>query len=719
MSVNQAIANQAILGQTIPWKTRSDLQSVEHVAWTATAYTVKDPVKDEYFSFSQVEFFFLKHLRCQHTFQSLIQAAASELGRTLGIGEIQAYLRHLAQDNLIVPQMLGDGDRLFRQRSREQSGHWKQQILGLLSIKLSGFHPGALLPPLKPLGWLLFNPISLTLFGIAVLATVLFAAFSFSTLVGLAPSFSELATPVHVGAILVGFVIAKIIHELGHALACQYAKRECSEMGILLLVFLPVLYCDVSDMWTEKSRWKRILVSLAGVFVELGIAVVCFWIWFLTVPGSLHNFCYSMMMITSINTLFINGNPLMRYDGYYALSDLSRIPNLSSVSKGFLSSKLNCFFLKHVPIYRKTRLSSFLLTYGIGAVIYRWLILVAIAFGIWTFFDYHQLRSIGASVVVLILTISIVPMLIGARRSFTNIRNSGIRWANSLVCFGLLAGLVYATLGLEFSHRIWGQAEVQLNEPNYVFAPADGRFVSKRVDGELVAAGDLIGSIESPELKMDQVILKSQLKDATMNLEFIQLKSDAHRLAGKIEFWKKRESTLRRQLDENELKLKELNIQSPCDGQVIAFQNLEKPETEGVLPKRSGSVFDMENQGCQLNRGDPICYVGQPKRSRGFISVDEKDIELVATDQQVKVAVPFRDEPIIGSVVDISIENSEDETHKTTPSSDKQRVTYRVEIEFDTDPSVRVGSIHQAVIICQPTKMVSFVGRWLRNSFWF
>ena len=664
------------LDQPIPWKTRSDLQSIENVAPFGTTFTVKDPVKDEYFGFSQVEFFFLKHLRCQQTFHSLIQAAASELGRKFGVGEIQNYLGHLARDNLIVPQKLGDGERLFRQRNLEQRGHWKQQILGLLSIKLWGFYPGKVLPQLKPLGWLLFNPISLTLFGLAVLATVLFAAFSFSSLPGLAPSFAELATPEHVGAILIGFALAKIIHELGHALSCQYVGRECSEMGILLLVFLPCMYCDVTDMWTEKSRWKRILVSLAGVFVELGIAVICFWIWYLTVPGALHNFCYSMMLITSISTLFVNGNPLMRFDGYYALSDFSRTPNLGSASKQFLYGKLNQFFLKQEPVFRKTRLPGFLLVYGASASIYRWLILSAIAFGIWTFFDYQQLRSIGTTVVVSILAISLVPMLMGTRRWFADVRKHGVRWVRALVCVGAFGGLIYGVLGWEFSHRIWGQAEIQLSNPSYIFAPSNGKFVSKLTDGQLVAAGDLIGSIENRELEMENVELESQLREAQMNLDFIRLRSDSHLLAGKIEFWKKRESTLQRQFEENQLKLEALNIHSPCAGQVVAFKFPEAVEEDEVLPRRSGSVFDQENQGCQLDRGDPICYVGQPSRLRGFIPVDEKDIELVALDQQAKISVPFEAAPLLGSIVGISIENEEEiSTNQKPMLSEEQPVT--------------------------------------------
>ena len=110
--------------QIIPWKTRTDLFTIENAAPVTGSFTIKDPVKDEFYYFNQLEYFFIRQLRGPQTFSSLIQAAANELGRRLGVAEIQAYLNHLAKDNLIVPNQLGDGKRLYQQRKIEQSGSW-------------------------------------------------------------------------------------------------------------------------------------------------------------------------------------------------------------------------------------------------------------------------------------------------------------------------------------------------------------------------------------------------------------------------------------------------------------------------------------------------------------------------------------------------------------------------------------------------------------------
>ena len=175
---------------------------------------------------------------------------------------------------------------------------------------------------------------------------------------------------------------------------------------------LPVLYCDVSDLWTEKSRWKRVFVSLAGVFVELAIATACFWIWYFTLDGQLSRFLFGMMLVTSLNTLFVNGNPLMRYDGYYALSDLTGVPNLAAASREYLTDRIHACFIRQDRFLDLSRNGLFLGTYAVASFVYRWMILVAIGWAIWAFFDGQQLATTGKIVIGLLFTISVMPLII-------------------------------------------------------------------------------------------------------------------------------------------------------------------------------------------------------------------------------------------------------------------------------------------------------------------
>ncbi|MEA3368598.1 MAG: efflux RND transporter periplasmic adaptor subunit, partial [Planctomycetota bacterium] len=138
------------------------------------------------------------------------------------------------------------------------------------------------------------------------------------------------------------FVIVKIFHEFGHAFACKKfgkasgSSGEVHVMGVMFLVFTPLPYVDASSAWALRNKWHRVVVGAAGMLVEIGIAAVAAVIWAQTGEGTLHAICYNVMFIASVSSVLFNGNPLLRYDGYYILSDLVEIPNLAQRGKEYL-----------------------------------------------------------------------------------------------------------------------------------------------------------------------------------------------------------------------------------------------------------------------------------------------------------------------------------------------------------------------------------------------
>ena len=90
---------------------------------------------------------------------------------------------------------------------------------------------------------------------------------------------------------------------------------------MLFLVLTPALYCDVTDSWLLPSKWKRIWISAAGIYVECFLASIATFIWWNTEEGLLNSLMLATMFICSVNTIMFNANPLLRYDGYYVMSD--------------------------------------------------------------------------------------------------------------------------------------------------------------------------------------------------------------------------------------------------------------------------------------------------------------------------------------------------------------------------------------------------------------
>lgn len=711
---------------SIPWRTRSDLTSVDLGGLTLSNYAVKDQIKNEFFNFGELEFFILKSLRQSTTVERLIHTIKVKFGVTLNERELVGYLNRLAGDNLLVAHKLGDGERLYNQYHREQTALHKQRLLGLLSVKLPGFYPGALLQWLRPLGWLCFHPLVIFAVVIATIATATYAAMSLDSLVQQAPGFAELISPSHVLMMLVGFVLAKIVHELGHALACQRVGHECSEMGMMLLVFLPVLYCDVSDLWTEKSRAKRILVSLAGVLVELAISVACFWGWYFSLDGQLNRFLFSMMLVTSVNTLFINGNPLMRYDGYYALSDWVRIPNLASVSRDHLNNRVQNFFVRHQAMFEPESRGWFLGSYAIASLTYRWMIMFAIGWAIWAFFDSQQLASLGWSAVALILLLSILPTAMQFKKTIQSGMREGWRVTNVLVCFALIAFVTFVLSSFQFSQRVKGLATFELADAKPIFAPVNGQLIPCCVDGQLTNEGDLIAKIVDEDLLLEQLSVAGELQDVELRLATLKFATGTPAVAGEIEFWSKRQQSLLRRQQEINDRIESLEIVSPIAGQVVvnrlaSTSNREREGSDLDLSALEGDLFGPQNAGCHVKRGDNLCYVAETSKCNGYMEVGEREIELVRLGNPVRVFLPHSSRAVQGVVTKISLEGQR-ETVAADPAGaqlDLPGRFYRVEFELAADSKVRVGSVHQTAIVCRQTTPLGWLQRWWRNSIWF
>jgi putative peptide zinc metalloprotease protein len=707
---------------TIPWVTRSDLTSVDLGGFNESSFAVKDRIKNEFFSFGELEFFILQSLRKTITLDYLKQSIEDRFDLNLDPAEIANYINRLAHDNLLVARRLGDGERLFRQQTVERGGLRLQQLMGLLSIKLPGFYPGPLLKRLSWVGRVCFHPVSIAFIFLAALLTAIYALLSFQSVLEKAPSYAELVSPNHLLLMMIGFMIAKVLHELGHGLACQNVGHECSEMGVMFLVFLPVLYCDVSDLWTEKNRWKRIFVSLAGVFVELAIATVCFWGWYFSLDGQLGRFLFGMMLVTSVNTLFINGNPLMRYDGYYALSDLSGVPNLAAVSRSFVAQRVENLFVRHEPEVNLNSRGWFLGTYAISSYVYRWMILFVIGWAVWAFFDRQQLTAAGWTAVSLLLLISIVPLILGFRKSLVVAARQGVRLVNTILFLGLVTFCVFLLFNVEFSHRVRGSAEIQLADAKHLFAPADGRLVPNCQDGQLINRGDLVAKIVSDDLLLEKMSVVGQLRDVELRLSALEFAAESSLVAGEIEFWKKRQLSYERKLKEINEREIALEVHSPVSGKVIAARlpDADPAQAEQDLSIIEETRFSPQNRGCHVKRGENLCYIADGSKCTGILKVSEKEIELVEAGQTVKVFLPNSSRFVAAEVVKVSLESQRELANDSSQRSKFELPTsaYLVEFEFESVPEIRVGAVKTSVIICNRTTPVGWLKRWWHNSIW-
>lgn len=211
-------------------------------------------------------------------------------------------------------------------------------------IRVPGFDPSELLSSMM----LPIDRVGRSLLKLLAITIILFAALvAIMNLSALAADATQAAARIWMSPnqgwllFLIAVAILKVGHEFAHGLACHWRGGRCREMGLLLLFGVPCLYCDVSDTWLMPKRRHRILVSAAGMLAEFLIASIALLIWSVTYQGLIHDLMSMLVVVASVSTLLINANPLLRYDGYFILSDWIGIPNLGSESNVALRDLLN------------------------------------------------------------------------------------------------------------------------------------------------------------------------------------------------------------------------------------------------------------------------------------------------------------------------------------------------------------------------------------------
>ena len=274
---------------------------------------------------------------------------------------------------------MSDDKILYRRYQARQSVRRRQKIMGFLFLQIPLINPNAFLERTMPLMRWLYSPIAFVLWLILVGSAGYVAVANGSEL--LQPANGLLATR---NLIFMWFTLIslKVIHEFGHAFACKHFGGHVPEMGVYMIAFTrPAHYVNATAAWGFPNKGHRLVVSLAGVYVEIAIAAMAVFVWAATGPSLLNSIAYNVMFLASAVTLLFNINPLMRYDGYYVASDLLEIPNLRQRSSKYVIDLAKRWILG-VSVTQEAvslKLRIILFSFGVSATAYRMLVLVSIA----------------------------------------------------------------------------------------------------------------------------------------------------------------------------------------------------------------------------------------------------------------------------------------------------------------------------------------------------
>ncbi|MFW6059666.1 MAG: hypothetical protein ACODAQ_05760, partial [Phycisphaeraceae bacterium] len=349
-------------------------------------HVLRDPSNNRFFHLNDAAYHFVGLLNGQRTVSEAWALCNTQLGdRAPTQGEVIQLLGQLYSSNLLTADLPPDAANLFERQRKRVRREVRGYLMNLLFARIPLLDPDRLLDHLaRPLGWI-FSPIGFACWAI-LLITGLWA------LVGnidqLWHERNQILALENLLVLYLAFAGIKALHELGHGLACkrfgeaEQVPGEVHQVGIMLLVLMPVPYVDASSAWAFRSKWRRAAVGLAGIYVELAAAAVAMLLWSRTAPDTLtHAIAYNVIFIASVSTLLFNGNPLLRFDGYYVLSDLLEIPNLNPRSKQYL------YYLVKRYVYGVRAPQNpahtagerpWLIAYAVASTIYRVIIAVGI-----------------------------------------------------------------------------------------------------------------------------------------------------------------------------------------------------------------------------------------------------------------------------------------------------------------------------------------------------
>lgn len=295
--------------------------------------------------------------------------------------EVIQLLGQLHSADLLHSNAATDIDELFHRQEQHQNLKIKQRVSNPLSQKFPLWDPDDFLERHLPKVSGLFNWTAALAWLSTVLTASLLAAMHWHELGN--NIIINTLSPYNLTLLFILYPGIKILHELGHAFTAKLEGGEVHEMGIIFMMFIPIPYINVSTVTSFRNKYKRMLVGAAGIIVELLLASLALFIWLMAEPGIVRDIAFNIMLIGGVSSLFFNGNPLLKYDGYYVLADAIDIPNLFQRSAkywGYLCQRY-LFGLKQLasPAYTSWESSWFIL-YSLLSMTYRmallWFIIV-------------------------------------------------------------------------------------------------------------------------------------------------------------------------------------------------------------------------------------------------------------------------------------------------------------------------------------------------------
>lgn len=583
-------------------------------------FVIQDDQTGRYHRLSPAANHMVALMNGQRTTEEIWRAACDWAGDEAPPSQDDA-IRLLAQlhgADLLSGDLPPDIEELARRADKSAARQLMSRLKNPMAIRIPLIDPDRFLTATMPLVRPLFSWVGLALWLIIVALGALVAVIRWEELTtGLV---DQVLLAENLLILLFVYPAVKALHELGHGYAVKRWGGEAREMGIMFLVFMPVPYVDASSASAFPSKWARAVVGGAGIMVELLIAALAIMFWATAEPGLLRAAAFNAALIGGVSTLLFNGNPLLRFDGYYVLTDLIEIPNLGNRANRHFFYVLKRYLLglkdETSPATARGERTWFFL-YAVAAFIYRLFIMIGIAlFVAGKFFFIGIILALWA-----IFNSLVMPLLKGAWWLIDSPalrRRRGRALAITGAGLGLAAAALFAA---PLPYGTVAQGVVWLPQEAFVRAEADG-FVARveAASDAPVAPGAPIVTLEDPGLTARGRVLAAQKAELTTRL----------RAAGIAD--RTQEAILRRQIEH-------VDAAAALNDTRLAAQSVAAPRAGRLILPGADRLT-----GRYVRRGDLLAYVVAPGDQVLRVAVPQGQADLVRRRAE-GVSLRFIDQP--------------------------------------------------------------------------
>ena len=597
---------------------RPDTDVVPQTFRGARCFVLQDPVSLQYYRIGLVEREILAQMDGQTTLGTVYDRMRKKHGNDApSFRELAQFALMLRHANLTVPDP-GEESRWGVERAmKKRRDRRKQKFASFMYVTIPLVDPERFLNATMPYVRWVFSRGFLLVWLLTIGAAIV--AFFYNAAELMRPANGILA-PGNLVLLYVSFMLIKGCHELGHAYAAKNQGAEVHRMGVMFLIFMPLLYVDTTPVWAFPGKWHKVLVGCGGMMTELFIAALALFAWLSLEPSLLRTILYNMIFIASVSTILFNGNPLLRYDAYYILADYLEIANLRQRSSEYLLYLVKRYVIgQRLPASTDSpREKAWFVGYGVLSTLYRCVIVTGIIL-----FIASKLFFIGVALAVGVAVLWVLTPLVKVLKYVFFAKETRPVRARAVLVTGATAAALFVLLGVQpVASSVRVPCAMEPHELQVLRADWPGFLDRVFVcDGQHVTAGQTLAVMSNEQLDFSILRLQKTIAGARARYQRL-VGSDpaaAQAVAYRLEMLEKDLAQLREHKES-------LTIRAPFDGQVIA------PELERV-----GGLF--------LQRGDQIFTVASLGKLRVIAVVDGADVPVIRSALDAPVRIKFRSTP--------------------------------------------------------------------------